>query len=142
LWVYPGSTQVQYADIFDNNHTGVRNFVCQQDNLNTNQYQFACLNATNVSATSVFTLTANTWQYLTFTWNNSVASAYINGVFHSSGAAANPINYSSQNLRLGGWFAGGRNWNGRMSSFMVHNRVLTLSEIQQNYFVTKSRYGI
>jgi len=140
LWVYPGSTQVQYADIFDNNHSSTRNFVCQQDNLNTNQYEFICLNATNNSRTSAFTLTANTWHYLTFTWNNSVASGYINGVFHSSGSAANPINYVSPNLKLADWNNGGRNWNGRMSNFMVHNRVLTASEIQQNFNATKSRF--
>jgi hypothetical protein len=142
LWVYPGSTQVQYADIFDNNHTGGQNFVCQQNSTTTNQYSFSCINATNGSGTSVFNLTANTWTFLTFTWNNSVASAYINGVFHSSGAAANPINYSSQYLRLGTWGGGGRNWNGRISNFIAHNRVLTASEIQQNYIATKSRYGL
>ena len=142
LWVYPGSTQVQYADIFDNNHTGNQNFVCQQNVSNTNQYSFACLNATNFSGTGLFTLTANTWTFLTFTWNNSVASAYINGVFHSSGSAANPINYSSQYLRLGTWGGGGRNWNGRMSNFVAHNRVLTASEIQQNFNANRSRFGI
>jgi len=142
LWVYPGSTQVQYADIFDNNHTGARNFVCQQNNVNTNQYEFACFNSTinNASGTGFFTLSANTWHYLTFTWNNSVASAYINGVFYSSGGAANPITYNAQNLRLAGWYDGGRNWNGRMGNFMVHNRVLTAQEIAQNYNALKSRY--
>jgi hypothetical protein len=142
LWVYPGSTQVQYADIFDNNHTGNQNFVCQQNVSNTNQYSFACLNATNASGTGLFTLTANTWTFLTFTWNNSIASAYINGAFHSSGSAANPINYSSQYLRLGTWGGGGRNWNGRMSNFVAHNRVLTASEIQQNFNALRGRYGI
>lgn len=142
LWVYPGSTQVQYADIFDNNHTGTQNFVCQQNNLNTNQYQFVCINATNSSGTSLFTLTPNIWTYLTFTWNNSVASAYINGVFHSSGSAANPINYVNPNLSIARWSAGGRNWNGRISNFTVYNRVLTTSEIQQNFNATRGRYGI
>lgn len=142
LWAYPGSTQVQYADIFDNNHTGTQNFVCQQNVSNTNQYNFGCLNATNASITSAFTLTANTWHYLTFTWNNSVASAYINGVFHSSGSAANPINYTNPNLSIARWGSGGRNWNGRVSNFTAHNRVLTLSEIQQNFNATRGRYGI
>lgn len=142
LWVYPGSTQVQYADIFDNNHTGTQNFVCQQNVSNTNQYSFACINATNGSGTSVFTLTANTWHYLTFTWNNSVASAYINGVFHSSGSAANPINYVNPNLSLARWSAGGRNWNGRISNFTAHSRVLSESEIQQNFNATRGRFGI
>ena len=142
LWAYPGSTQVQYADIFDNNHTGTQNFVCQQNSTNTNQYSFGCINATNASGTSLFTLTENTWHHLTFTWNNSVASAYINGVFHSSGAAANPINYVSPNLSIARWSGGGRNWNGRIGNFAAYNRVLTAAEIQQNFNSTKSRYGL
>lgn len=142
LWVYPGSTQVQYADIFDNNHTGSQNFVCQQDNLNTNQYQFACINATNSSATSVFTLTANIWTYLTFTWNNSVASVYINGTLDSSGSAANPINYASPNLSIARWSAGGRNWNGRIGNFTAYSRVLSATEISQNFNALRGRYGI
>ena len=140
LWANPGASQVQYADIFDNNHTGTRNFVCQQDNLNTNQYQFACLNAVNSSVTSVFTLAANTWVFLTFTWNNSVASVYINGVLHSSGSAANPINYESPNLIIGAWSQGGRNWNGRISNFYTYNSVFTPQEVQQNFNALKSRY--
>ena len=142
LWVYPGSTQTTYADIFDNNHTGGQNFVCQQNATNTNQYDFACINATNFSATSLFNLTANIWQYLTFTWNNSIASAYINGVFHSSGSAANPINYSNPNLSIARWSNGGRNWNGRISNFVAYNKALTATEIQQNFNATRGRFGI
>lgn len=142
LWVYPGSTQVQYADIFDNNHTGAQNFVCQQNSTSTNEYGFSCINASGASSPSTFTLTANTWHYLTFTWNNSVASVYINGTFYSSGAATNPINYSSQSLRLGAWGGGGRNWNGRMANFIAYNRVLSQAEILQNYNATRSRFGL
>ena len=32
-WVYPGSTQNTYADIFDNSHTGTQNFVLSQQQL-------------------------------------------------------------------------------------------------------------
>jgi hypothetical protein len=142
LWVYPGSTQTTYADIFDNYHTGAQNFVCQQNVNNVNQYQFACLNPVNNSVTSVFTLNADVWQYLTFTWNNSVASVYIDGVFQSSGAPANPINYVTPNLSIARWSIGGRNWNGRISNFMAYNRVLSQQEITQNFNGLKRRFAI
>ena len=142
LWVYPGSTQNTYADIFDNNHTGSQNFVCQQDASNTNSYAFACINGTNSSSTSTFTLTANIWTYLTFTWNNSVASGYSGGVFHSSGSAANPINYVSPNLSIARWSLGGRYWNGKISNFKTYNRVLTAAEIQQNFNALRGRFGL
>ena len=70
LWVNPGSTQTQYADIIDNNHTGARNFVCQQNSTNTNQYEFSVIGASNYSNSGLFTLTANTWTYLSFTFDN------------------------------------------------------------------------
>lgn len=139
FWVYPGPTQTTYANIFDNNHSGTQNFTCQQNVSNTNQYQFFCISATNISGTSLFTLTANTWNQLTFTWNNSIASVYINGVFHSSGSPANPINYNNPNLSIARW-SNGRYWNGRFGNFIAYNRVLALSEIQQNYNALKSRY--
>jgi hypothetical protein len=141
LWVYPGSTQTTYADIFDNNHTGTQNFVCQQNANNVNQYSFG---VSGSSGTSLFTLSANVWQYLTFTYNNSVASAYINGAFHSSGAPGGPANYVNPILNIARWSSqyGGRHWNGRVSYFTAYNKVLTASEITQNYNALKGRYGL
>jgi len=141
LWVYPGSTQTTYADIFDNNHTGTQNFVCQQNYNNVNQYSFG---VSGSSGTSLFTLSANVWQYLTFTYNNSVASAYINGAFHSSGAPGGPANYVNPILNIARWSSqyGGRHWNGRVSYFTAYNKVLTASEITQNYNALKGRYGL
>ena len=100
------------------------------------------MNPVNNSVTSVFTLNADVWQYLTFTWNNSVASVYIDGVFQSSGAPANPINYVTPNLSIARWSIGGRNWNGRISNFMAYNRVLSQQEITQNFNGLKRRFAI
>jgi hypothetical protein len=146
LWVYPGSTQVQYADIFDNNHTGVRNFVLQQNDLDTNQYSFGVHDASGgISGTSIIALNAFTWYNLSFTFTPSDrVIGYVNGEFHSQGALAGGRNilYQSQTLSIARWSAGGRHWNGRMGNFMTYNRVLTASEISQNFNATRSRYGI
>ena len=146
LWVYPGSTQVQYADIFDNNHTDFRNFVLQQNDLDTNQYAFGTQDASGViSASGTLTLAANIWTHLSFTFSPSTrVIAYINGAFHSQGALAGGRNilYQSQTLSIARWSAGGRHWNGRMGNFMAYNRVLTASEVQQNFNATRSRFGI
>ena len=144
LWVYPGATQNQYADIFDNNHTGVRNFNCQQNNLNTNQYDFAMIGASNASSTGFFNLTANTWTFLTFSWDNDKARGYINGSLFGTGASATP-NYVSPYLRLGAWAGFGtisRYWNGRFGAFYAYNRVLSANEIYQNFNAQRQRYGI
>ena len=145
LWVNPGSTQVQFANIFDNNHSGTQNFVCQQDSGTVNRYIFYCLNSTN-SSTATFNLTANTWQQLTCTWNNSVASVHINGTLIASGSPANPIRYNVQSLRIGRWGGGSglnaRHFNGRVANFWAYNRTLSADEISQNFNNTRSRFGI
>jgi len=140
-WLYPGSSQVEYADIFDNDHRGDRNFVCQQNTTNTNKYGFDCINATTGSS-AVFTLPANVWTQMTFTWNNSTARAYMTGSFSSAGSPMSSILYSSQYLRIASWGGGGRNWNGRVGMFVAYNRVLSDTEILQNFNATRQRYGI
>ena len=52
------------------------------------------------------------------------------------------ILYSNQNLSIARWSAGGRHWNGRISNFSVYNRVLTASEISQNFNALRSRFGL
>jgi hypothetical protein len=141
LWVYPGSTQMQYADIFDNNHTGTQNFVCQQNSTNTNQYEFAMLGASNYSATGLFTLTANTWALLTFTFDGSVARGYKNEALLGTGNSMTP-NYVSPYFRLGNWALGNRYWNGRYGNCLIYNRQLSLTEIEHNYNTQKARFGL
>ena len=147
LWVNPGTTQTTYADIFDNNHTGFQNFVLQQNASNLNQYDFYVNDGSgNISATGTIVLTANTWTHLAFTFSPSTrVIAYVNGVFHSQGnlAGGRTINYVSPNLSLGRWsYGNSRFWNGKMSSFKSYNRILTASEVQQNFNATRSRFSI
>ena len=147
LWVNPGTTQTTYADIFDNNHTGFQNFVLQQNASNLNQYAFGVNDGSgNISATGTIVLTANTWTHLAFTFSPSTrVIAYVNGAFHSQGnlAGGRTINYVSPNLSLGRWsYGNSRFWNGKMSSFKSYNRILTASEIQQNFNATRSRFSI
>jgi hypothetical protein len=146
LWVNAGSTQVQYADIFDNNHTGFRNFVLQQNNNNTNQYEFYVLDAASIISSSGFiNITASTWTNITCTFTPSDRTiVYINGTFHSQGALANNRNilYQAQVLRLAAWAAGGRSWNGRIANFITYNRVLSSAEILQNFNAQKALFGL
>lgn len=141
LWVNPGSTQAQYADIIDNNHTGTRNFVCQQNSTNLNQYAFDVIGSSTYSSTGFFTLTANIWTNLSFTFDGSVVRGYLNSSLFGTGGSCTP-NWSSQYLRLGQWGGGGRNWNGKYGNFMIYDRALTSTEILQNYNTQKSRFGL
>jgi hypothetical protein len=141
LWVNPGSSQVQYADIMDNAHTGTQNFVCQQNSTNTNQYAFNVIGASNYSDPGLFTLTANTWTHLSFTFDNDKVRGYINGSLFGTGGSCS-TNWTSQYLRLGQWNGGGRNWNGKYGNFMIYDRALNASEILHNYNIQRTRFGL
>jgi hypothetical protein len=141
LWVNAAGTQNQYADIFDNNHTGTRNMVCQQNSNNLNQYAFDVIGSSTYSSTGFFTLSTNTWTYLSFTFDGSVVRGYLNASLFGTGGSMTP-NWSSQYLRLGQWGGGGRNWNGKYGNFMIYDRALSSTEITQNYNVQKGRFGL
>jgi hypothetical protein len=141
-WVYPGSSQNVYANIFDNNHTSTQNWTCQQNVSATNQYSFEVIGASTFSSSGLFTLAANTWVFLTFTWDNDRVRGYTNASLFGTGQSApNAANYVSPYLRLGRW-AGGRYWNGSFGNWYYYNRALTAAEITQNYNAQRGRYGI
>lgn len=141
VWCYPGTTQNQYADIFDNNHTGSINFVLQQDNLNTNTYGFGVNGSPAGRGSPAFTLTANQWVHLTFTHDTSNQIGYNNGVrFYTE--LGNTPTYSSPNLYLCRWGGGTRYWNGRIGAFYAYNRVLSDAEVLQNFNAYRRRFGI
>lgn len=147
-WVWPGSTQTTYADIFDNDHTGNRNWVCQQNVNNTNQYDFGVNNTdTNLNrSTGLFTLTANAWAFLTFTFDSTgTLRGYVNASIIGTSASGGSITYSSPYLRLGAWGGFGsiaRYWNGRFGNFYYYTRALAAAEITQNYNAQRGRFGV
>jgi len=141
LWVKPGTTQQQYADLFDNNHTGAQNFVFQQNSTVVNQYTFGTLNASASCSTGVFNLTASTWQYVTAVREAGAVKVYVNGVEVAS-ATANcqlPITYTSPSLYFGGHATLGRYWNGQMDEIRAYSRALSSVEILDLYNASKSK---
>ena len=90
-------------------------------------------------------LSTGTWYNVVFTLNNSsyVKQNYLNGVLDNSHTGGGAYTGTGTNTRIGGkvltfglWF------DGFMSSCSFYNRVLTASEIQQNFNATRSRYSI
>ncbi len=135
MWVNPGSTQNQYADIIDNNHTGTQNWVCQQDGSSSpNGYIFYCLDGSGVVANFAlaFNLTPGIWQHLTLVKGTNM-EVYVNGIQVASQIAP-IINYNNQNLRIGYWYNNGntsnRFWNGSMDEVRIWNIALTQTQIR------------
>jgi hypothetical protein len=144
LWVKPGSTQVQYADIIDNDHNGNRNWVCQQSSTSQNLYRFQVYGASyQTSQTSLFTLTAGDWVNLTFTYDGDKVRGYNNGVlFSTGGSLGTTINYSAQDFHIGRWGGGGRYWEGEYGPLYCYNAALSAAQVTQNFNAQKSRFGL
>jgi len=85
----------------------------------------------------------NTWKNVVLTYQSGVGNGtriYINGV--SVLTATITIQSQVANL-FGGAEANANQFAScQISSFKMHNRVLTASEVLQNYNATKSRYGL
>ena len=89
-------------------------------------------------------ITANKWYNFAFTLNNTsrVRQIYINGLIDASGTANGSYGGSGSNVRIGGPVLGfGGYFKGNISIVTAYNRVLTASEIKQNFDAFKERYG-
>ena len=92
------------------------------------------------------TLSLNQWQYIVGSWNtNRTYKTYINGVIQGTGTqTGNGYNTTGSSLfKVGGQNQNeSRFFNGRISNVKIYNRVLSDSEILQNYNAQKGRFGL
>jgi len=92
--------------------------------------------------------TANTastgiWYNVTFTLNNTtrLKQIYINGSLDNSHTGSSAYVGSGSNTRIGGdVLSFGNTLDGKMSNIVAYSRVLSASEVEQNYNALKGRY--
>ncbi len=130
FWVKPDPSQVAYADIMDNNHTGSRSWVIQSANTSDAvgtdwSWSFYGLGGVN------FKLTHQTWQHLAVAVNGTGgAKYYLNGQEVGALNGIGTIGYDgSQFLSFGRWRGGGRNFRGALDDMLLYNRALTAAEV-------------
>ncbi len=133
MWVNPapGTSQVQYADIIDNNHTDFRSWVLQYANAG-NQYVWGTHDGAPGIAVD---LMPNVWQHVAVTRDAATRQnrVYLNGELLGTTTGTSDITYDgSQFFRLGTWggFGAPRNWEGMLDEVRIHGRPLTQAEIQ------------
>ena len=87
------------------------------------------------------TLSLSTWYHGAVTYSNSTGwILYLNGT--QDGTSVNTTTFTgNQEISIGSYGAG-NNFTGRIASVQVYNRVLSATEIVQNYNATKRRYGL
>ena len=133
FWVNPGSTQVNYASILDNNHNGSQGWTFIQNNSNLNEYWFF----TPSSVNAYVTLPADTWSHVALVHNNVSLEKkiYLNGVLVANVAVTGDINYVTPDLYIGDWVSntGTRPFNGQIDEVRIWNTERNASDIAANY---------
>jgi len=158
LWVNPASATNVITSLVDYDHATlpVQGWVVQSEDATTNRYYYFGYYdgtkyepATGIGAGKGVQLANSTWQNLTFTKSGTSVIGYLNGTQTFTSIAGNAtISYlSSRNLRIANVIStgpgiGNRSYNGRVSTTQIYNRVLSQSEIQQNYNALKSRFNL
>ena len=96
-------------------------------------------------AGSTSDLVPNTWAILTFTWNSSTGDWewYVDGVSDNTGNRTYDIPNAETGMHLATWYsASGRELDGRIGFMMVYDKVLSSSEVTQNFNALKNNYGL
>lgn len=99
----------------------------------------------NNDLTGVQTLNTGTWYNIVFTLNNTsfAKQIYINGALDNSHTGGGAYTGTGSNTRLcGPVLVFGSYFDGFFSNCNFYNRVLTFSEISQNYNAMRGRFGI
>lgn len=94
----------------------------------------------NSFASTPASVTDGNWHYyVVINDASSNAKLYYDGVLLGTATYKNAS--ANTNLTIGGNTTTYQ-WNGNISNFMLHNKVLTAAEVTQNYNALRGRYGI
>ena len=147
-WVYPTIDPTTNKEIVSQYSTGSL-FNCGLSS-NNSKYLFAYVSRLNLGADITYDTTPyslNNWYCLTGLYDGSFVWLYVNGIFKSKAAYSNALTATSNNSV---WYIGKLRqlstdyyyWNGRIPNVKIYNRVLTASEVLQNYNATKGRFNL
>jgi hypothetical protein len=126
---------------FIRNYGGSNTNITWTDNL---RYNF---DATFNGSTSVF---LNTWMYMVATSSSSGTLLYLNGTEITQSTEFRNVYVSNSsidedlgtNLRIGCRYTTSSFWYGYMGPIGIYDRVLSASEVSQNYNSMKTRFGL
>jgi type II secretory pathway pseudopilin PulG len=137
VWVKPGSSQVQYADIFGNhNKVGIDGYVIQQDGNLLNKYYFVYGNGSAWQG-GTFTTQLNTsqWNFYVAQKNNTIIKIYLNGSYVNQENVTGDITYAANHhIFIGLGYASTRYFNGLIDDVRIFNAALPVSQINQMYY--------
>jgi hypothetical protein len=83
-----------------------------------------------------------TWRNLVATHNGTTAQMYVNGVLIMSESNVVTSQNTTNNISIGAYESGIYATNGAIPIYRLYDRVLTATEVLQNYNITKTRFGL
>jgi hypothetical protein len=89
-----------------------------------------------------FSFSTSIWYNLTFSYNGTTMSYYINGSLIGTQSFTFSDSTTGRNVQIGGYSGTTGDIIGSYGLVQFYNRALTAQEIQQNYNATKGRYGL
>jgi len=135
-WFYPTSFST-YNNIISGGNNGQHAFWLAGGNkLNAGH------NGSWSAVVSTTTLSLNTWYFGTVTFNTTSGWVlYLNGVSEATSASTTTFTGNGEIL-LGCFSTGANVFTGRIASGLVYNRVLSASEIRQNFNAQRGRFSL
>ena len=137
LWVKPGETQMQHADLLDNNHSSYRSWVLQSANESdaTRSYWLWHIGEPSGGWQIRFWLTRGAWQHWVVTLGTDrVQSLYLDGKLAGSFTNTGPLTYDgTQYFNLDKNRVFGRYFKGLVDELMLFDRPLSPAEVASVY---------
>jgi len=97
---------------------------------------------TTLSAASS-NISTSSWAQIVATYTSGSKKIYVNGVeVATDSATTGTLATNSGGITVGSYNSGGYFYNGNIGIVRVYNRVLSASEVIQNFNATRGRYGI
>ena len=127
-WVNPSTVNANWRDVI---YKGNDNYYLEATSTNASKPDAGMIaGGSYADAFGTAKLTANTWSYLTETYDGSTLRLYVNGTQVASTAHTGAIASSTNPLQIGGDSLYGQNFAGLIDEVRVYNVALTAAQIQ------------
>jgi hypothetical protein len=142
VWLKPdaGQNDGTYNGIFSYGPRSCtsQTFIMSMNNTNGPTMAKWCDDFTSPTAS----MNTSTWWQYTLVLNGSSVAFYLNGSASGTGTLAAANNITAGTAAIGSTDLYGRIFKGSIASVKFYNRVLSLTEITNNYNIEKSKFGL